>query len=174
MFEKGDRVRCVGLESTHNQQYNGMFGTVISYSFGSVQAKLDNGEVVKFAEYRFEKVENEMQIEVGKSYCNASGKKITMVADRDKNEQKIKHLLRFIAFNETNGEYSLFDIDGKVGVLNEEFDLVSEWREPIEVKGYVAVYADESFGRIQKNRTEAKNTYPGAIAYVEVYGKEVL
>jgi hypothetical protein len=115
-----------------------------------------------------------VKIEVGKSYKDAYGAKVTIVhklnKPNDYPDAKFIGVRVFPGGFETTLKYSE---NGRC-YSSVYCDLVAEWKDPIEVRGFVNVFKDGSRGTLHKTRESADNPAHSyaRIACVEVYGKE--
>jgi len=114
-----------------------------------------------------------MQIEAGKTYRTRNGSKARILATDINNA----HYPVCAAVTEVFGNESvrIYPADGRYFSICGEstFDLVSEWREPVKVSGWVNVYAGDRTSSIWDVRAEADaHAFEGRLACVYVEGTE--
>lgn len=125
-----------------------------------------------------------MQLTVGKFYKTRDGRKVEVIysganIDYNLSRSVTKHNIIGILEDEYCGRKRRctvsFTDGGKYGVLDSDscMDLVSEWRDPVEVKGWVNIYPTGPGHQFFRNKEDAdEGRSIGRIACVYVSGTE--
>jgi hypothetical protein len=171
-FKVGDMVKVLNIESNRNcdvyRDYIGLIGEVrfaeksLSKNASQIlSVKFENEAIRDMFDFRLEKVKEEkkMQIEVGKKYVDNNGEVITIISDISDYfiGHKSEYSCRFIGT--TNGfkyfeNYTIYG-ENKDNIKNPNGKLIKEYREPVEVSGWVVVFDDGSMSIIYKNKKDA-------------------
>jgi len=115
-----------------------------------------------------------MNLEIGKCYKTRDGKKVVVIGDtRLVNSYVPRIYVCDIDSKQVGIDWYAVSPDGRYGEYHEtERDVVSEWKDPLKVEGWVNVY-DYVFSSIYPTRELANiGATPSRVACIYVSGTE--